>query len=303
VGDVAVATLRGRFIEASVIDKAFAQLYERLDAQASQRVVLNLGEVSFAASMMFGKLIQLHRKIIQRGGSLVLCSLNHSAVREVFRINKLDKFFIIADGLGEAVAAFSPLVTTCPVHGCGGTMRGVGSVQYEPKVDTKLSCLDCGAEVRARPFEGPSSATSSLRVQVLSAPTYDHECVHIISPGVLAKSGIAEVYQLEIAGRLDLFSYEVAQNLWLTLPLPRRALIGLWDVSEVTPDGATAIDSLCHDARDRMVMVGQADKPETQGFALSRRISATVEAAVQELGEVPSGSRSPIVLSVRKSGA
>jgi len=75
VGEVVVATLRGAFTEASVIDNAFAQLHELLDAEGPRKVLLNLGEVSFASSMMVAKLVSLYRSISQRGGSLASAML------------------------------------------------------------------------------------------------------------------------------------------------------------------------------------------------------------------------------------
>jgi len=217
-------------------------------------------------------------------------------------VTRLDRFFLFANKVEEALASFAPSTAKCLIHGCGGTLRADGPNNgpvLGGEAGISFTCLECSAKFVAQITDPQGPGVREASVLSISIPTYDNEQIRIVSPGARGRGGVLTAFQLDVTGRLDLFTTEILQKAWLTLPTPRRALIGLCDVSEVTSAGATALGSLCHDARDRMVMLRQADEHETQSSMVPLRIYATVEAALQALGEIPGESRMPSVLSLK----
>lgn len=67
------------------------------------RLVINLGEVSYMDSSGIGTLVEVFRRVNAYEGKLGLCNLNER-VLSVFEITKLDHFFRIYDSESEAIA-------------------------------------------------------------------------------------------------------------------------------------------------------------------------------------------------------
>lgn len=68
-----------------------------------QRLVIDLGAVSYMDSSGIGTLVEVFRRVNAYKGKLALCGLNER-VRSVFEITKLDKFFQIYATQSEALA-------------------------------------------------------------------------------------------------------------------------------------------------------------------------------------------------------
>jgi anti-sigma B factor antagonist len=106
VGPVTVV----RFVNRRIWDEANVQeigqeLFQLVDEQRRDRLLLNFAEVDFLTSAALGKLIMLHRKLKALGGTMRLCEVR-PVVYEVFAITRLNELFGIHDNETDALAAF-----------------------------------------------------------------------------------------------------------------------------------------------------------------------------------------------------
>jgi anti-sigma B factor antagonist len=106
VGPVTVV----RFADRRILDDANIQeigqeLYQLVEEEGRDRLLLNLCDVDFLASSALGKLITLQRKMKARGGVLKLSNVRPE-IYEVFAITRLNAKFDIRDEEAEALAAF-----------------------------------------------------------------------------------------------------------------------------------------------------------------------------------------------------
>jgi anti-sigma B factor antagonist len=106
VGPVTVV----RFADRRILDDANIQeigqeLYQLVEEEHRERLLLNLCDVDFLASSALGKLITLQRKLKARGGALKLSNVRPE-IYEVFAITRLNAKFDIHDEEREALASF-----------------------------------------------------------------------------------------------------------------------------------------------------------------------------------------------------
>jgi len=97
VGSVTIV----RFVDRELIDQGLIQdagyeLFQLVEGQRGRRLLLDLTNLDYVASMALGKLIVLNKKASSCGGKLVLCNLGAS-IREAFNLAKLDLLFDIRD--------------------------------------------------------------------------------------------------------------------------------------------------------------------------------------------------------------
>ena len=107
VGDIAVV----RFVDRKILDEANIQemgqeLFDLIERDKRQKIVLDFANVQFLSSAALGKLITLEKKRKDHGGTLRLCNIRPQ-IYEVFAITKLDKLFDIREGESEALDAFN----------------------------------------------------------------------------------------------------------------------------------------------------------------------------------------------------
>ena len=105
-GDVTVV----RFVDRKIIDEANIhqlgqELYSLVEQEKKRDVLLNFSAVEFLSSAALGKLINLEKKVKDRGGRLKLSNIRPE-IFEVFAITKLNRIFDIKDDEAEAIAAF-----------------------------------------------------------------------------------------------------------------------------------------------------------------------------------------------------
>jgi anti-anti-sigma factor len=66
-------------------------------------VVVDLNGVGFAGSAALGGFLTLHRTVKPHGGRVIFCNVD-ATVAEVFRVSKLDSFFVFSTDLPAALA-------------------------------------------------------------------------------------------------------------------------------------------------------------------------------------------------------
>lgn len=75
-------------------------LLEMVESRAT-RVIIDLSGVSYIDSSGVGTLVEFKRKLERVGGRIVLAGMQ-PRVKSVFEITRLDRFFLLADGVAEA---------------------------------------------------------------------------------------------------------------------------------------------------------------------------------------------------------
>jgi anti-sigma B factor antagonist len=78
-------------------------LYKTIESRQDGRFAVDLGEIDYLSSAEIGFLITLKRRIDARKGKLVLFQVDPFIV-DIFRTMRLDKLFVFAGDLDEAVA-------------------------------------------------------------------------------------------------------------------------------------------------------------------------------------------------------
>lgn len=106
VGDVTVV----RFTDRKILDETSIQelgqeLFQLVEQDGREKLLLNFTAVEFLSSAALGKLITLERKAKANGGLLKLCHIRPE-IYEVFAITKLNKLFDIKEDEADALAAF-----------------------------------------------------------------------------------------------------------------------------------------------------------------------------------------------------
>jgi anti-sigma B factor antagonist len=106
VGDITVV----RFVDRKILDEVNIQelgqeLFQLVEDEGRQRLLLNFSTVEFLSSAALGKLITLDKKVKSRKGELRLSNIRPE-IYEVFAITKLNKLFNIKDDEADALASF-----------------------------------------------------------------------------------------------------------------------------------------------------------------------------------------------------
>ncbi len=99
-----------RFTDKKILDESNIQiignqLFNLVDEDHRQKIILDFTNVEYLSSAALGKLITMDKKVKAAGGKLRLCSIR-SDIKEVFKITRLDKLFQILDNRDKAVEGF-----------------------------------------------------------------------------------------------------------------------------------------------------------------------------------------------------
>ncbi len=106
VKDVTVVSFTDRMlIHEDMIREVGEQIQELIPAKEAMKLLLNFQQVRHMSSSMLGILLPLSRALAKNGGQLKLCSLE-PGLREVFKVTKLERAFVIYEDEASALAAF-----------------------------------------------------------------------------------------------------------------------------------------------------------------------------------------------------
>src|SRR4029077_18643841 len=99
-----------RFTDKKILDESNIQiignqLFNLVDEDHRQKIILDFTNVEYLSSAALGKLITMDKKVKAAGGKLRLCAIR-SDIKEVFKITRLDKLFQIIDSRDKAVEGF-----------------------------------------------------------------------------------------------------------------------------------------------------------------------------------------------------
>ena len=106
VGDVTVVRFRDRKIVEDInIQELGAEMFQLIEEEKREKLLLNFSTVDFLSSAALGKLITLDKKVKAHGGKLKLTNIRPE-IYEVFAITRLNRLFDIKDDEADALAAF-----------------------------------------------------------------------------------------------------------------------------------------------------------------------------------------------------
>jgi len=106
VGDVTVVRFRDqKIIEDINIQELGQEMFQLVEIDNRQKILLNFSSVDFLSSAALGKLITMDKKVKTHGGALKLSNIRPE-IYEVFAITKLNRLFDIKDDEADALAAF-----------------------------------------------------------------------------------------------------------------------------------------------------------------------------------------------------
>jgi anti-sigma B factor antagonist len=106
VGDVTVVRFRDhKIVEDINIQQLGQELFQLVEVDNHDKLLLNFSSVDFLSSAALGKLITLDKKMKAHAGRLKLSNIRPE-IYEVFAITKLNRLFDIRDDEADALAAF-----------------------------------------------------------------------------------------------------------------------------------------------------------------------------------------------------
>jgi anti-sigma B factor antagonist len=104
-GKIVVLKLKGNFVGGDETDE-LQNAIKKLADSGNEKLVIDLGEVSYLNSSALGVLISAHANYAKRNGKVKLCQLNKN-LENLFVITKLSLIFETYPSEIEAVAGFS----------------------------------------------------------------------------------------------------------------------------------------------------------------------------------------------------
>ena len=105
-GDVTVVKFVDRkILDATYIEEMGSELFDLIEKDGCQKLLLNFTDVEFLSSAALNKLIILDKKIKTNGGEMKLSNLRPE-IYEVFVITRLNQLFDIKDDQEGALEAF-----------------------------------------------------------------------------------------------------------------------------------------------------------------------------------------------------
>jgi anti-sigma B factor antagonist len=106
VGDVTVVRfVERRILDANNIEELGGELFDLIEQENRQKLLLNFTDVEFLSSAALNKFIILDKKLREGGGMLKLSNLRPE-IHEVFTITRLTQLFDIKEDEKEALEAF-----------------------------------------------------------------------------------------------------------------------------------------------------------------------------------------------------
>jgi len=238
VDGVTVVKLDGRITLGEESNSLRIKLKDLINA-GKRKIILNLSDVTFLDSAGLGTLVAAHHSAVGRGALLKLCHLGADFC-EKLQITKLATVFDVFYTETDALGSFStpPAYCLCPT--CGQP-SGPPLPRWSPWARwDEQTCGNpaCGARFSIAHSQKPENVAP---ISKLSFPTYENEHIEI-QPG--------SFFRCLIVGRLDLFASSALRKSWESIPKPKRVLVDLQRLSEVSEPGYAALATLLADQED-----------------------------------------------------
>lgn len=109
IGDVVIIDLSGKITLGDGGDMMLKDKVRSLVQQGRQKMILNLGDVSYVDSAGLGEMVQAYATVTKNGGGLKLLNTT-KRIKDLLAITKLLTVFETYDSEAEAVTSFSAAV-------------------------------------------------------------------------------------------------------------------------------------------------------------------------------------------------
>ena len=105
-GDVTAVFLSdARILDETTVKVIAEELMRLVDNSYKIKLLIDFSSVEYLSSAVLGKLIAIHKKVAEGKGQMKLAAIK-PAIKEVFKITKLDKVFDIHDTHRAAMESF-----------------------------------------------------------------------------------------------------------------------------------------------------------------------------------------------------
>jgi hypothetical protein len=240
-GDLTVVTLKVRRLEEDDV-YVFAEEVHALIREGRTKILIKLNQPQTLYSVFLSKLVRIKREAERSGGWLYLFGLETGEFFSLFQACRLEREFgleVDTDGgttNPELRQIFSrSLVWRCPISGCRHSIRRPDP-RLRPTGDGSMSCPECRARFEVAVESLPLVGESSVPLRQFSLPSYEGAAV-----GVTPFDGAAV---LTVSDRLDLFVLDQVERAWATLPSPRRVVVNVKGLKEVSPRAGAGLVAL-----------------------------------------------------------
>jgi anti-sigma B factor antagonist len=256
-----------------------------------RHVVLDLQHISNLDSTGLSEMASAWFRISRAGGRIVVCHQSKK-MEDIWAITRLQTFYQAYRSVTDAVNSFRALGSleiACPA--CGSWFRTLLDVALG-----RHFCTSCRATVGLADDAVAAEQVGTARVASIIIPTYE---------GNALTMSVEAAPVIKLPARLDLFSSEAVEKIWRLLPLPRRAIIDISEVQELSMPGMAALFELGAEERDgsqtAFLALRSANAVVAQQFAAHVLVHTSPESAGEALGLV--GKSAPTInVSVRRSG-
>lgn len=275
IRDVTVLKLSGRLVLGEPC-ALFRDHIRRLVNEGRKKFLLNLADLRYIESSGVGEVVSAFTMVSRAGGSLKLVSLSKK-LHEVLQITKLFTVFEVFDTEAAAVKSFetSPFYSRCPI-----CKRDSRPPILDVRAEWPTQTCDCGSE-----FEVSFSRGSRKRAVVKSLRLYlyendKNEYLQLVS---------GKPFTLQIVGGLNLFGSSALKKVWQAIPSPRRVLVDLQRVTEMSSAGRGALLTLLtnrdQEARAAISLEG-LNRERMNALSIEPPMYSEKAAALTALGDV-----------------
>ena len=259
--------------------------------------LLNLTDVRYIDSSGLGELVACHYTARNKGGRFKLLNVT-AKTKDLLQMTKLLTVFEAFNDEASAIRSFSilALYCTCPFYPNSHHRSAPARFGDEPWWPQACNSCGCRFEVETLPSKD-QALVRTARIATHSDESSNY--VNVIS---------AAPFQVQIVGRISLFSSTVLAALWKVLPQLRRVVFDLKDVTEVEDDQNNSLGQLLMtsgtDARVS-VSVENCRKDVKSAFSGSSLVYPTMAEARSALGDIsdtPKWQIPVVLVDQRRSG-
>lgn len=290
------------FVDAKILDEQNVQAIgdELFDlTEAHHQVVLNFASVEFLSSAMLGKLITFQRRIVQRGGRLILCSVN-SDIQELFSITKLNKLMYIAASVSDALPMLSSqqVGIGCPWDGCGHQIVLPLVALIDAGYCVQCPACETGLKLAlSEGLEGDQAWVSSFTV-----PTYDKQSLKVLSSHASDRRPTAP-FIVHLPEICELYVADAVERIVRTLPAPRQVVLHVGSLQELSPRAASRLEAVAQGiAREEALVALYKKSDAPPPFEWPTAIPLFTEWKQAESACAAAGRATPLVVGLRHFG-
>jgi anti-sigma B factor antagonist len=105
-GVTVVEFMQVRMLDDTNINMMTHELFNLVDKTLDLKILIDFSNIKYMSSIVLGKIIELHKRITKRKGTLKLCSIDKK-IMQVFKVMKLDKVLEICKDYKRAMNSFN----------------------------------------------------------------------------------------------------------------------------------------------------------------------------------------------------